>query len=288
MNLYNLNSNNSINCNNTYNNSFIYSNFNNTGYISNNSIKVNQNFWKQTIKDVYDKKWFWENVYFIFGVSKYISKEYVQVLSAITNYFNNTQENYLPNNLIVLNTEDIFIKLIEKQYNIDNDNYHFISIILLKNESKIIFCSINVEEVVDILKETMKLFYKSNYNPHPNEQLDKRARDNIKNQNYYDIYSEINTNKKSYYETPDKKYNNNGDSKYRRSTKYTNKGNEQIRECYKNIRNNRPGLYERIHQFDTITPYTSSINSLDSNTDTNGVFYKINYGGVDNSIIYEI
>ena len=288
MNLYNLSSTNQTNYNNKYNDSFVYSNINNTGYINNDSNKNIQSFWKQYVKDIYDKEWFWNNVHFVFGVSQYISKEYAQLLSAITNYFNNTQENYLPNNIILLKSEDSFIKLVEKEYNIESDNYHFISIILLKEEAKIIFCSIDVEEIVNVLKESIKLFYKTNYKPHPHEHLDQRARDNTKNQNYYDIHSEINTNKDTYYESSDKKYNEYGDSKYRRPTRYNNKGNEQTRECYKNIRDHRPGLYERIHQTEVVDPHTASLNSLESDINTTGVFYKINYGGKDNSITYEI
>ena len=143
-----------------YNDSFVYSNFN---YIPDESNKNIKSFWKEHLNDVYDKEWFWNNVNFVFGVSPYISDNHAQLLSAIANYFNKTQENYLPNNIIILKSEDSFIKLIEKQYNIESDNYHFISIILLKEESEILFCSINVEEIVNVLKETIRLFYKTNY-----------------------------------------------------------------------------------------------------------------------------
>lgn len=268
-----------------YNDSFVYSNFN---YIPDESNKNIKSFWKEHLNDVYDKEWFWNNVNFVFGVSPYISDNHAQLLSAIVNYFNKTQENYLPNNIIILKSEDSFIKLIEKQYNIESDNYHFISIILSKEESEILFCSINVEEIVSVLKETIRLFYKTNYVSHPSEHLDKRARDNIKNQNYYDINSEINTNKDSYEDNADKKYNDYGESRYRRPTRYDNKGNEQNRERYKNIRDHRPGLYERIHQSEAVDPHTASLNSLESDINTTGVFYKINYGGKDNSITYEI
>ena len=114
--------------NSHYNDSFVYSNFN---YIPDESNKNIKSFWKEHLNDVYDKEWFWNNVNFVFGVSPYISDNHVQLLSAIANYFNKTQENYLPNNIIILKSEDSFIKLIEKQYNIESDNYHFISIILL-------------------------------------------------------------------------------------------------------------------------------------------------------------
>ena len=93
--------------NSHYNDSFVYSNFN---YIPDESNKNIKSFWKEHLNDVYDKEWFWNNVNFIFGVSPYISDNHVQLLSAIANYFNKTQENYLPNNIIILKSEDSFIK----------------------------------------------------------------------------------------------------------------------------------------------------------------------------------
>ena len=75
-----------------------------------------------------NRLWFWNYVGFLFAEGIILERENRVIFNEVLEYFNKDNQAFLPNVYKILNYNDPVIKSIEKSYNIDNGNYHFLLI----------------------------------------------------------------------------------------------------------------------------------------------------------------
>jgi len=75
-----------------------------------------------------NRLWFWKYVGFMFVKGLILEAEYKVVFDEIMEYFNKSNQAFLPNVYKILTYDDPTVKIIEQNYNIANGNYHFLLI----------------------------------------------------------------------------------------------------------------------------------------------------------------
>ena len=84
-----------------------------------------------------NRLWIWKNLSIIFSTGVVLDEDDKKILNEIISYFDNSQNCYLPCQFKILNYDNEIIKIIEKQFGIQNGNYHFVLIpfILTDNQN---------------------------------------------------------------------------------------------------------------------------------------------------------
>lgn len=114
--------------------------------------------------------WFWENVSFIFSIGRIFRDEDREIFDALMNYFNKTNQTFLPNVYKVYDFNDDLIKEFEKIHYIGNGNYHILLIPFVHTkDEKILFNApesaykrfgvvealVNIEDIVNFMCDVM-------------------------------------------------------------------------------------------------------------------------------------
>lgn len=83
-----------------------------------------------------NRLWIWNNLGIIISIGLVFEDEDKEILKHILNYFDTSQDCFLPCDLKILNYTDNTIKTIEEQFAIDNGNYHLMLIPFVMTDQK--------------------------------------------------------------------------------------------------------------------------------------------------------
>ena len=86
-----------------------------------------------------NRLWIWKNLSLLFATGVILDQNDKLILNEIISYFDSSQNCYLPCQFKILNYKDEIIQIIEKNYGLQNGNYHFILIpFVLSDDEKIL------------------------------------------------------------------------------------------------------------------------------------------------------
>lgn len=83
-----------------------------------------------------DRLWIWKNLGLIFSIGVVFDEDDKMIMDEIIKYFDKSQSSFIPCQYQVLNYTDDFVKIVEKNFGIDNGNYHYILIPFVMTDEK--------------------------------------------------------------------------------------------------------------------------------------------------------